>query len=963
MIWIALQWAQVTTGVGFELLREPGHFLPHAVGRWFSSLRDFLADSELTLTIANVYTVCPRREGDLVLMDEARTGNYTSGDVQAINRCRLYLQVECLSDICTADGLGLDPGLKARPPTVSSQSMIQWPRQELPGKFSWAVWRRFLRQYTPDSSLNQLREALGAWTHPELRTWSAYYDPSTEMLCRRVTTPANAPSDTAVRWKFHTSAIKRNRRFLEVPTTSDPIQDSHPGPNAIPVTILHETTDQLRCSLPAKTVTDTTSPRICATFADYVASLPQWEQDLLVHVKEYVLATPLFEVLQKQNANLLAVSDGGADAALNYGSFGWVLGTDKEILWECKGIARGYPMTSYRAEGYGRISVLSFLTHYIRFLEIQPHDTLRIVSYCDNTSLLGQEETFHTRDIDSSSMYTKPDHDIIMQLSALRANLPFHLASLHVRGHQDEKCDFKLLPRPAQLNVLADRLATEVLMDLRAAATPTEFYPLPACRAYLMDDKGYITSKEKQTLMTEFSEYELRAYLQDHNNWTETIYESINWPAYQSSSSRVSITVKTFVIKHSTDWLPVGVREKRYGAATDTCPKCNQTETNTHLYTCQSRTAWRKQFITQLRKHLIDTSTAADLRCSIVEGIESWLLTGEMNDPESPNPALQIGWFGVIKGFIPNHWNTLQTTFLKSQGLDAKYHNGELWTNRLIEFFWTQSHTLWKDRCTSSHELSNDSSDKPSSRARQTAEQQVELAYAYSPRMLAHDRRIFDIPLEERLKTRTSDLVAWTKAMLPVIHQSLHDAQDQVNTGHQDIREYFPVNATPAEQHMTPATNATEVPNTNSAGTRNELLALRERLQQARTELSSTSTTTAATPANFTATAATATATTATSSDNANQRIRTQPTTTATAMATATSRTRQRPLLAIRQRMQQARTRLTTTNAATAAQNDSISRARQHLIEIRQRFQHAGTQVATLSSDIRRFFPGRSNAS
>ncbi len=198
MIWIALQWAQVTTGVGVELLREPGHFLPHAVGRCFASLRDFLADSELTLTIANVYTVCPRREGDLVLMDEARTGNYTSGDVQAINRCRLYLQVECLSDICTADGLGFDPGLKAKPPTVSSQSMIQWPRQELPGKLSWAAWRRFFRSYTPDSSSSQSREALGAWTHPELRTWSAYYDPSIEMLCQRVATPSIAPSDIAV---------------------------------------------------------------------------------------------------------------------------------------------------------------------------------------------------------------------------------------------------------------------------------------------------------------------------------------------------------------------------------------------------------------------------------------------------------------------------------------------------------------------------------------------------------------------------------------------------------------------------------------------------------------------------------------------------------------------------------------------------------------------------------------------
>jgi hypothetical protein len=97
--------------------------------------------------------------------------------------------------------------------------------------------------------------------------------------------------------------------------------------------------------------------------------------------------------LQKQNANILAVSDGGSDAALSYGSFGWVLGTDEEILSGCKGVARGYPMTSYRAEGYGRISVLSFLTHYLRFLEIQPHDILCIVSYCDNTSLLGREET------------------------------------------------------------------------------------------------------------------------------------------------------------------------------------------------------------------------------------------------------------------------------------------------------------------------------------------------------------------------------------------------------------------------------------------------------------------------------------------------------------------------------------------------------------------------------------------
>jgi hypothetical protein len=49
-----------------------------------------------------------------------------------------------------------------------------------------------------------------------------------------------------------------------------------------------------------------------------------------------------------------------ADAPTIYDSFGWVIGTDQAILWECKGIAPGYPMQSYRAEEYGRLSLLRF---------------------------------------------------------------------------------------------------------------------------------------------------------------------------------------------------------------------------------------------------------------------------------------------------------------------------------------------------------------------------------------------------------------------------------------------------------------------------------------------------------------------------------------------------------------------------------------------------------------------------
>jgi hypothetical protein len=34
---------------------------------------------------------------------------------------------------------------------------------------------------------------------------------------------------------------------------------------------------------------------------------------------------------------------------------------------------------------------------------------------------------------------------------------------------------------------------------------------------------------------------------------------------------------------------------------------------------------------------------------------------------------------------------------------------------------------------------------------------------AHGPLMSAHDRRVLDVPLDERLQSRTSELLAWTK--------------------------------------------------------------------------------------------------------------------------------------------------------------------------------------------------------
>jgi hypothetical protein len=152
------------------------------------------------------------------------------------------LQVECLSDVCTADGLTTDPGLEAKSPKVFSQSTIKWPRQGLPGPRSWAVWRRFLVPYTRDSTNNRLRQTLGPWVRPVLRNWPAYYDSSSQMLYQMIPPHATATLGTSsTSWPYHPAGIECTRRFVAVSKNVASFQDSRPPPNAVPATVLLDT--------------------------------------------------------------------------------------------------------------------------------------------------------------------------------------------------------------------------------------------------------------------------------------------------------------------------------------------------------------------------------------------------------------------------------------------------------------------------------------------------------------------------------------------------------------------------------------------------------------------------------------------------------------------------------------------------------------------------------------------------
>jgi hypothetical protein len=105
--------------------------------------------------------------------------------------------------------------------------------------------------------------------------------------------------------------------------------------------------------------------------------------------------------------------------------------------------------------------------------------------------------------------------------------------------------------------------------------------------------------------------------------------------------------------------------------------------------TCTSATLEQigGHFIYKLAKHPKDASTAADLRCTIVEGIQKWFLTEDTKESDEPDPTTQMGWFQVV---------TYHISGASHKGFSPKLQDltGEQWTSQLITVFWTQSHTL-----------------------------------------------------------------------------------------------------------------------------------------------------------------------------------------------------------------------------------------------------------------------------
>jgi hypothetical protein len=100
MLLIMMAWAQLATGMSFQLLSSPELPVPHLECEWWQCIRTGLASINAQIEMTERLVQTQRRAEDQHLMDGIYScKQFTENQIRRFNACHLYLRVTLLSDI------------------------------------------------------------------------------------------------------------------------------------------------------------------------------------------------------------------------------------------------------------------------------------------------------------------------------------------------------------------------------------------------------------------------------------------------------------------------------------------------------------------------------------------------------------------------------------------------------------------------------------------------------------------------------------------------------------------------------------------------------------------------------------------------------------------------------------------------------------------------------------------------
>ena len=566
------------------------------------------------------------------------------------------------------------------------------------------------------------------------------------------------------KWKHYDSIIK-HRRVWTILRTTIAIDDTPPQllTSLTPMDIHKLTSNHIVLNVPDIPSPSDQPNTYISTWTQYLTTLPSWEQRIINDVSTDL--RDIWEPLQHGNTQWTIISDGSY--ANNNGAYSWVIYNNGKQITQSIGMVPGNPVTAFRAELFGITTWYICISHVLEYFDLTSH--IRITPYTDNAKVLQYHNMMTTPETRKPPFFH--DYDLV-------SHMKYHHDRLDTKGIQVlliQKIDKSHTTPPSSASIptllhqQVNRAANQHRMN--HVSPPSNIIPINS--AYLRSPEGVITNDEQSILERRSSTYTIERYYA--RRWQCTIAElqQFDWQTYHNTYKNVRPTLQVYIIKMMTGWLPVNHHLNKMTSSDLHCHLCKNDETIAHLYQCTHRKNWRQTFQNQLNTYLHTIMSKPEVRHTITKHFENIL--------NKPDIYHHFSNFTVFAGLLPQKWREQYNEITNDT-----ISNTNKWMKKLAKWILQQGYEVWTTRNTSVH-----NKDKTTSPMDYDLNQKIRELYSLQSEVGYHDRDIFSIPIEERLKLTQHQKMTWITNTTKTMKVSMQEYQTKQTTGQRDIRQYF----------------------------------------------------------------------------------------------------------------------------------------------------------------------------
>ncbi len=677
---IDVSWARMVqeTGLGSNFWHFPYQRMHKLLTKgWVMSIWEFLSTSESIKVTRrdNLMNRTPRFKGDRYIMQAIlEQTNITGDELRMINYCRIYLQVELISDIATADGkfIRQDVWVGKRVLEQGNTNTFEWAKQPRPSEKIWQLWRNTLQMAFRLSSNGKFDIPV-----PPIEVtpdWRWVYHNDTQRLYHKV---ADGFSEYLV---YRDSRTRSSRRL--------PFRASGGVVQTMPEDIIAVSTYRNGINI------------MIDGFGSYTK-----EESIPMNINNYIRLTQQgqnAEILDALVNNKLMIVSDGSEKNFN-GAAAWIVTSEK--LFEEDTYIQGHIKVpkcrcdSYRAECFGLYGGIWSLTQLLKSLD----PTRRARRYeveigCDNISAISKCLDTSKYPIIGSN---ESDFDII---NAVRHILPegIIIKWRHVKGHQ-EGPDLDIW---GQLNNMADQWAGEHRRN-ENEVTPRSDIHLPGEKWQLTVNERKLYKNIRTSIYNEISYATVTPYWIRKNRLSEEGASLVNWEALGDAMQEAPQQQRRWITKRAARECGANaVLFQRKAKDHDRCPFCQQSETVAHVIMCKDTRA-QAQWDFSLREFktwLEQQQTDPVIVLRLINGLAKWRSQEQVvmlaGDDELTRQQNIVGWNGVIEGCFHASWAVAQQSYFSTSN---SRRSGHKWQVAVCRRIWMIPWSMWHHRNSAEH--------------------------------------------------------------------------------------------------------------------------------------------------------------------------------------------------------------------------------------------------------------------